>query len=191
LDGPTATNAVASNSAGNKNKIEKAEQFKFIKLKTELEPLKRQDFFGSLWFYILLVLPFIALPILVLLRKRKEALDGDVTGNRIRMNNRLAKKYLSEAKKQIHNKEPFYVALEKAMHNFLKAKLHIETSEMSKEKITEILLSRKGNPETVSEFIKLTENCDFARYAPSTEASIQQDYDKAVSIISDLAKQIV
>lgn len=190
LDGPTSSEAVASNTGGNKNKIEKLEQFKFIKLKTELGPLKQQDFFGSLWYYLLLLLPFIALPILVLLRKRKEALDGDVTGNRIRMNNRLAKKYLSEAKKQINNKEPFYVALEKAMHNFLKAKLHIETSEMSKNNIQELLLSRNANPETVTDFIALTENCELARYAPASSTSIQNDFDKAVEIISALEKQI-
>ena len=190
LDGPAVTNAVASNTGANKNKIEKSEQFKFIKLKTKLEPLQRQDFFGSLWYYVLLFLPFIALPIVVLLRRRKEALAGDVTGNRIRMNNRLAKKYLSEAKKQINNKEPFYVALEKAMHNFLKAKLHIETSEMSKDNIQELLLSRNANPEVVTDFIALTENCEFARYAPASSTSIQNDFDKAVLIISELEKQI-
>ena len=190
LDGPSANQAVDSTNGGNKNKIEKLEQFKFIKLKTELVSSKRHDFFGSLWYYLLLLLPFIALPILVLLRKRKEALDGDVTGNRIRMNNRLAKKYLSEAKKQIHNKEPFYVALEKAMHNFLKAKLHIETSEMSKDNIQELLLSRNANPEVVADFIALTENCEFARYAPASSTSIQNDFDKAVEIISELEKQI-
>ena len=191
MDGPTATQTVASNTGANKNKIEKSEQFKFIKLKTELAPLKHQDFYGSLWYYILLVLPFIALPILILLRKRKEALDGDVTGNRIRMNNRLAKKYLSEAKKQINNKEPFYVALEKAMHNFLKAKLHIETSEMSKDNIQELLLSRNANPEVVTDFIVLTESCELARYAPASSTSIQNDFDKAVVIISELEKQIM
>ena len=190
LDGPSANQAVDSTNGGNKNTIEKLEQFKFIKLKTELVSSKRHDFFGSLWYYLLLLLPFIALPILVLLRKRKEALDGDVTGNRIRMNNRLAKKYLSEAKKQINNKEPFYVALEKAMHNFLKAKLHIETSEMSKDNIQELLLSRNANPEVVADFIALTENCEFARYAPASSTSIQNDFDKAVEIISELEKQI-
>jgi hypothetical protein len=106
------------------------------------------------------------------------------------MNNKLAKKYLSEAKKQINNKEPFYVALEKAMHNFLKAKLHIETSEMSKDNIQELLLSRKANLEVVNDFIALTENCEIARYAPSSSATIQQDFDKAVTIISELEKQI-
>jgi hypothetical protein len=191
LDGPTAAQAVASNSGANKNKIEKLEQFKFIKLKTELLPSKRNDFFGSLWHYILLLLPFIVLPIIVFIKRKKEALEGDITGNRIRMNNRLAKKYLSEAKKQINNKEPFYVALEKAMHNFLKAKLHIETSEMSKDNIQELLLSRNANPEAVQDFIALTENCELARYAPASSTSIQNDFDKAVMIISALEKQIM
>ena len=77
------------------------------------------------------------------------------------------------------------------MHNFLKAKLHIETAEMSKDKITTILLQRKANEETVSEFIKLVENCEFARYAPSSSSAIQSDFDKAVRLISELEKQIV
>ena len=192
LDGPgiAASPNVAQNEVA-KNKIETAKSFAYIKQKTTLKSAEKDDFLGSGLFYSLLILPFLAIPFVVVAKKKKEALDNDVVGNKIRKSNALAKKYLSEANKQLANKEAFYVALEKAMHNFLKAKLSIETSEMSKEKITEILLSRKGNPETVSEFIKLTENCDFARYAPSTEASIQQDYDKAVSIISDLAKQIV
>jgi hypothetical protein len=190
LDGPTATNATVSNSGVQKNQVVANEQFKYVKLETKLEPIAQNDFFGSKLFYSLLLIPFGLLPIIVLAKKKKEAIDGDVVGNRIKRNNRLAKKYLSEAKKQINNKEPFYVALEKAMHNFLKAKLHIETSEMSKDNIKEILLSKNANPEAVNEFIALTENCEIARYAPSSSATIQKDYEKAVSIISDLEKQL-
>ena len=60
----------------------------------------------------------------------------------------------------------------------------------TKDKIKEILLSRNAHSETVLDFINLTENCDFARYAPSTSVTIQQDYDKAIEIISNLEKQI-
>ncbi|GGA66973.1 hypothetical protein GCM10008015_04640 [Flavobacterium palustre] len=190
LDGPTPTDAVATPSGSQKNTAVANEQFKYIKLETKLEPMVIKDFFGSKLFYSLLLIPFGLIPVIVLAKKKKEAIDGDVVGNRIKRNNRLAKKYLSEAKKHINNKEPFYVALEKAMHNFLKAKLHIETSEMSKDNIKEILLSKNANPEAVNEFITLTENCEFARYAPSSSASIQKDYEKAVSIISDLEKQL-
>ncbi|OOV28572.1 BatD protein [Flavobacterium sp. LM5] len=190
LDGPTATDSTAVASTA-KNKISNLEQFKFIKLKTELADIHAEDFLGSNGFYALLLLPFGIIPLIVIFRKKKEAIDSDVFGNRIKMNNKLAKKYLSEAKKQIANKELFYVALEKAMHNFLKAKLHIETSEMSKDNIQELLLSRKANPEAVNDFIALTENCEIARYAPSSSAAIQQDFDKAIEIISGLEKQIV
>ncbi|PWA06883.1 BatD family protein [Flavobacterium psychrotolerans] len=191
LDGPSASeNTVATNSGVSKMKVSAGEQFKFIKLETNLLNSKTTDFLGSTMFYILMFLPFSIIPIIVLLKKKKEAIDGDIHGNRIKMNNKLAKKYLSEAKNQINNKEPFYIALEKAMHNFLKAKLHIETSEMSKDKVQEILLSRKAKTETVQSFINLTENCELARYAPSSSVAIQQDYDKAISIISELEKQI-
>jgi hypothetical protein len=192
LDGPEAADSTTvATAGGTKNKITKVEQFKFIKLKSTLLPMHEENFLGSNLFYGLLFFPFLMLPLIVLFRKKKEAFDSDITGNRVRMNNRSAKKYLSEAKKQINNKEPFYVALEKAMHNFLKAKLHIETSEMSKDNIQELLLSRKANPEAVNDFIVLTENCEFARYAPASSTSIQQDFDKAVLIISELEKQIV
>jgi hypothetical protein len=191
LDGPSANDQVATATPGTtKNTISSTEQFKFIKLKTDLVSMKKEDFFGSKTFYGLLLLPFLILPLIVLFKKKKEAIDSDVFGNRIKMNNRLAKKYLSEAKKQINNKEPFYVALEKAMHNFLKAKLHIETSEMSKSNIQELLMSRNASPETVIDFIALTENCELARFAPSSSTAIHQDFDKAVLIISDLEKQI-
>jgi len=191
LDGPGV--ASTSNSTANdvaKNKVEATKTFAYNKQKTSLQLMNKEDFLGSGLFYSLLFLPFIALPALVLLRKKKEALDNDVMGNKIKKSNALAKKYLSEAKKQLANKELFYIALEKAMHNFLKAKLHIETSEMSKDKIREILQSKQAQSETITAFIQLTENCELARYAMSSESAIQQDYEKAVDIISELEKQI-
>jgi hypothetical protein len=192
LDGPSASeNPVVANSGVPKVRVSAGEQFQFIKLKTNLTDIKQDDFFGSTLFDVLMILPFLTIPMIVLFKKKKEAIDADVYGNKIKMNNRLAKKYLSEAKLQINNKEPFYIALEKAMHNFLKAKLHIETSEMSKDKIKEILTSKNVSLETVQSFIDLTENCELARYAPSSSVAIQQDYDKAVTILSELEKQIL
>ena len=191
LDGPIATgNDIVSKNNTNKTKVSQNYTFAFIKLKTSLSALKTSHFLGSILFYVLLLLPFLIIPIVMAIRKKKEAIDGDIVGNRIKLSNKLAKKYLSEAKNLLNNKEQFYIALEKAMHNFLKAKLHIETTDMSKEKITQMLMAKMANIESVKSFINLTENCEFARYAPSTSVSIQQDYDKAVVIISELEKQI-
>lgn len=192
-DGPTSATPVSSGSetaSVGKQVVETSSQFKFISLNTKLVPTERNDFFGSTLFYILTFVPFFIIPVVILLKKKKEAIDADVEGNRVKRSNQLAKKYLSEAKKQLGNKEPFYVALEKSLHNFLKAKLKIETSEMSKDKIREILSARNVKPETTDNFIKLTESCELARYAPASSVAIQQDYEKAVSVISELEKQI-
>ena len=184
-------NSIANTSKKtSKTAVATAKTFAFIKQKSTFTDINKPDFLGSMLFYGLFSLPFLIIPCLILFRKRKEVANADFVGNKIKKSNALAKKYLSEAKKQINNKEPFYIALEKAMHNFLKAKLNIETSEMSKDKISELLLSRKTSVETTTEFIALTENCDFARYAPSTNVGIQKDYEKAVQLISELEKQI-
>jgi hypothetical protein len=191
LDGPSVASGEKYNPTEvTKNKVEVAKSFAFIKPKTSLKSMEKEDFLGSGLFYSLVALPFLAIPLLIVGRRRKRAIDNDVVGNKIRKSNALAKKYLSEAKKHLGQKEPFYIALEKALHNFLKAKLNIETSDMSKEKIREILTERNAQPETIFEFITLTENCEFARYAPSSDTAIQQDYEKAVEIISNLEKQL-
>ena len=102
----------------------------------------------------------------------------------------MAKKFLSEAKNQWANKDAFYVAMEKSLHNFLKFKLKIETSEFHKEKIQALLLERKAQPETVDLFIKLLENCEMARYGLSSSVAISDDYEKAVQVITSLEKQL-
>lgn len=191
MDGPSmASSEKTAQNSTIKTEVAITKTFAYNKQKTTLKSMEKEDFIGSGLFYSLVFLPFLAIPFLIVGKRRKDASDNDVAGNKIKRSNALAKKYLGDAKKQIGNKEPFYIALEKAMHNFLKAKLHIETSEMSKEKISELLQSRNAQLDTISEFITLTENCEFARYAPSSETAIQQDFDKAVAIISALEKQI-
>jgi hypothetical protein len=188
LDGPVQSDAAVA-AEQPKAKIEGSDQFEFIKLKTKLARTDREDFFGSSGFIAMMLLPFLCIPLVIAARRKKDAIDRDVIGNKRKMSNKLAKKYLSEARKHIGDKEQFYIALERAMHNFLKAKLHIETSEMSKERIREILL-QKAKPETVNAFIALMENCEFARYAPSTDAAMQDDCNQAEQVISELEKQL-
>ncbi|WP_445714422.1 BatD family protein [Flavobacterium sp.] len=181
---------VANTPSTNKQVIQKKEVFQFNKLKTEFVSASREDFLGSGLFYSLLLAPLLLIPIVMIARKQKEAKDADVVGNRVRNNNRLVKKYLSEAKKQMGDKVPFYMAMEKALHNFLKAKLHIETVEMSKENIIELLQQRNASEESINRFMELMNDCEFARYAPATDIAMTNDFERAVERISELEKQI-
>ena len=189
--GPDATAAAYEDASGTtKQAVQANEQFRFIALKTTLQEVGESGFFGSARFYILLLLPLLLIPGIVVLRKKKTAQQSDIAGNRAKQTQKMAKVYLAEAKNYLGDKERFYVALERALHNFLKAKLAIETTQMTKQNIRQLLLSKKSDPTTVEEFIRVIDNCEFARYAPSSGAAMQQDYDSAEAVITALEKQI-
>ncbi|MDW5289083.1 BatD family protein [Formosa sp. PL04] len=166
------------------------DHFAFIKTKTNLKSNKTSYFFKSKLFWGSVLVPFLMIPLVMVFRKRKAVRDADVTGNKIRKADKLAKKYLGAAKKALGQKEAFYVALEKALHNYLKAKLNIETGDLSKDKIQELLSARQVDPVVVSEFVSLLVSCELARYTPLTKVAMQHDYDKAASTISLIDKQI-
>jgi len=191
IDGPVSNDPQQSETkVVVKNEAEPKNQFRFIELKTSLQPIVKKDFLFSKSFYIWLLIPFVLIPILVLVKRKKEERDSDIVGNKIRSTNKLAKKYLSDAKRNQNDKQRFYESLERALHNFLKAKLKIETSEMSKEKISELLEERKTDSQTIEDFISLLESAELVRYAPSLANAVEQDYDKAVKTITELEKKI-
>ena len=165
-------------------------QFAFIKTEANLKPIATPNFFKSTGFWSSLLLPLLLIPLAMVYRKKREERQADVFGNKIRKADRLARRYLGEAKKALGHKEAFYIALEKALHNYLKAKLHIETSDFSKDKIDSILIERQVNEPTVKEFISILEHCELARYTPITNVEMQQDYEKAASTISIIDKEI-
>ena len=164
--------------------------FRYIATKTNFIPNKKIDFFKSIYFYILLLLPLIAIPIGILIARRNEERSNDVAGNRTRKAERLTRKYLSKAQKQLGKKEAFYEALEKALHNYLKAKLGIETSEISKERITEILKEKNIASETITKFIEVLKSSDFARYTPYTATQMKEEFERAKAVIVQLDKQL-
>ncbi len=192
LEGPTSGAADNTGAISNNKQrvVATGDQFVFNKIRPNLTAINNNYFFGSTGFFLWWLLPVLLIPLAILFGKKREAISSDVEGNKIKRANKLAKKYLSAAKKALGSKESFYVALEKALHNYLKAKLKIETSDFSKDKITS-LLSEKNVDETTREgFVGLLKNCEMARYSPFSDVQMQQDYNKASEVISQLDKQI-
>ncbi len=164
--------------------------FRYIQTKSTFKPVIEKDFFASNLFYILLLLPLTAIPIGIIIYNKSAERNNDLIGVKQRKADRLAKKYLSEAKKQLGNKEGFYIALEKALHNYLKAKLQIEASDISKDKITKILQSKNVANNDIKEFITVLNDCDFARYTPITNLMMHDEFEKAKQVITALDKQL-
>ena len=168
----------------------KENSFRFIQLDTQLFPIKKNKFWLSLNFFILLVLPIGLLLIVIFIKRFILKQTKDSASNKQKQSQRLASKYLSSAKKAFHDQVIFYEALERALHNYLKAKLKIETTEMSKEKIERLLLDKKVNGQSAINFIVVIENCELARYAPDSSVSIKGDYQKAISVIASIDRQL-
>lgn len=187
---------LATSSSSEDNSVVKqtvkttGKNFRYIQTTSNFKPEKSSDFFKSYLFYVLLLLPLIAIPIGIFINKKTEERKGDITGNRLRNADKLAKKYLHEAQKNLGKKEEFYESLERALHNYLKAKLGVETSDISREKITQILQNRKVDEKSISNFIGVLKDCDFARYTPITSVEMQAEYEKAKQVITQLDKQL-
>ena len=164
--------------------------FRYIQTSSTLSLANESDFYTSKFYYLILILPLLFIPVGIVIAKRNEARSNDVLGNKLRKADRLAKKYLSEAKKQLGTKEAFYVALEKALHNYLKAKLRIETSDISKEKITELLKNKSVDKSSIDSFIEVFNSCDMARYSPVSVVEMKDDYEKSKLVITQIDKQL-
>jgi hypothetical protein len=191
IAGPSSGSTAINNATTNRQVVvSTGDQFQFIQLSTTLNPIDSNYFFGSMKYLLWLLLPLILIPLFILFGRKRDAIASDVAGNKIKKANRLARKYLSAAKKTLGDKEAFYVALEKALHNYLKAKLKIETSEFSKDKIVELLSAKKVDISTSEGFIALLKNCEIARYSPFSNVQMQEDYTKASDVISAMDKQL-
>jgi hypothetical protein len=193
LNGPSNSSSSTENNAinsGNKQAVVlNSDQFAFIKTKTDFLDIKSTHFFKTNTFWSLLLLPFLAIPLAIFVRKKKANRAADIYGNRIRKADKLARRYLSSAKKSLGKKEAFYIALEKALHNYLKAKLHIETSDLSKDKTNKLLNEKGVEDNVIKEFGSILESCELARYTPIDIVAMQEDYDKAAKTISLIDKQ--
>ncbi|MFL2584242.1 MAG: BatD family protein, partial [Flavobacteriaceae bacterium] len=187
-EGPLANRAVNPTTPSVAVSIDSP--FKFIALDTSFVPINTTTFFRSTLFYLLWGSPLGLVLLYVVYARRKQKQLGDTEGVRMRTANRMARKYLSEAKRNLNNSEEFYVALERALHNYLKAKLKMETSDFSKEKIKNILSQIGVEESLVNDFVSVLENCEFARYTPSSVKAMEQDFANTAKMITQIDKQL-
>jgi len=192
FDGPTSSTARNNPQFQNRKQLLTTNEgaFRFINLDTKLNLIKREIFWMSRLFWILILTPILLLFTSYLFKKFVLGKSQDTQTQKQRKAAQLAKKYLSSAKKEAQNQARFYEALERALHNYLKAKLKIETTEISKSKIKKLLLEKQVDQRTALDFIILIENCERARYAPESSVIIQDDFEKASGLIVKIDRQL-
>lgn len=165
------------------------EIFRFISQKTHLKRLKNKRFFNTPLYYLLILLAIFSVPTGILLGKQKRKMLADKAGIKAREQDRLARKYLSEAEKNLGDPKAFYVALEKALHLFLKSKLHIETSQMSYSNVQKLLSEHQVSEHLIATVFNLLKQCELVRYASGSAHDTRRDYNKAKELIHKINQE--
>ena len=172
-------------SSNQNNTIQATGQFSYIKLSTKFFKINSKKLLDSkFWLYALFAIPFLIFIIIILFIKitRKSISDSDlITKNA----EKLARKYLDDAKIDISNKESFYSSLDQALFNFFKSKFMIRKEDFSKVKIKSILIKESISEKIINDVIELIESCEIARYTPASDEDMDKDYEKAVQILTN------
>ena len=190
LDGPTRlseSNVQASNPVS--NSITGSDQFNFIKLNSNFTQIDAKNIIDSKKIlFTLFLIPIIILVLAIIyfnLRNKKvsenilKSRDADL----------LARQYLNNAKIDMNNKDSFYASLENALFNFIKSKYLIEREDFSKDRLKSILEKDKISDSIIEDLIDIINSCELARYTPTTAEGMDQDYEKAVKVISNFDKR--
>ena len=192
FEGPTTVNTNRNyKSIAPKTSIPAVDNaFRYIKLETKFESIDKKSFWRSQLFWTLVIIPVFILSISFLLKRVFYGRNEDVTKKKQRRAEQLTKKYLSSAKKHFDDQAQFYEVLERALHNYLKAKLKIETTELSKSKIKNLLHQNSVDKKTALEYVEVIESCERARYSPESLVNMKDDFKNASSLIGKIDRQI-
>jgi len=174
----------ASNSTTTPTSNYNATDFRFIKEKATFKPKKQKDFYESKWYNGLLITPFVLALLVFGYYKYQSNKVYDADLERSKKRKSLASKFLKEAKKNLGDKEKFYAGLEKALYNFLKAHLHIDTAEMSRENIRKKLEEKNIDNQQIEGIMDLLNRCDMARYAPASNSKMEVDLKDAERVMN-------
>ncbi|MEN8139447.1 MAG: BatD family protein [Bacteroidota bacterium] len=188
---PIGTAGDTSNSISKSDVQLLGKDIRYIHSKAVFSEIRTNSFFGSFLFYILLIIPFIAIPMIVFIYQQQKKSSADIVSSRRKKAGKIAKKMLSGANEALKTNDDakFYEAVIQSMYKYLAYSLSLEQSELNKENIKSTLTDKGASEGKIEELMDLLSECEMARYAPSISGADKHDvYNKASELISDLEK---
>lgn len=83
----------------------------------------------------------------------------------------------------ISNKEVFYQEMELKINAFLNYKFGLEKADLNKENIILKFQENQISQENTNDFIGLLQNCEKARYMPTSDGNMQKDFEKLEQLV--------
>lgn len=150
----------------------------------ELRPADHR-LFGSLPWLAGMGAPALGFVLFLGWRRKREANERDVAGSRRKQADRVARKRLNEAEHALKSSDrnAFYNALGKALHGYIGDKFGLGPAEITPTNLRDRFAPFTGGEAVATDYVKLLEVCDMARYAPVEDRPRQQLYDEAAALI--------
>lgn len=153
----------------------------------------KPNFFGTILFWGLLVLPFFGLiGAFIIKKKREKAAQIDPNLVKISQADKVALERLKQAEVHLEKGEQrgFYDEISKALWGYVSDKLVINRSELSKANIRSKLIEQQVETEQIDNFIEILNNCEMAIFAGigGNEQEMKKVYSQAKSVISAIEK---
>lgn len=149
--------------------------------------------YGRPYFFLVYVISLILFLLVIIIRRESIKRNANISQVKNRRANRLARKRLKRAQVYLgHNQqEQYYEEVMKAMWGYLGDKLSLPVAELSRDKSREILVQKQLDRELLTGIYALLDNCEYARFAPSSELSdMRKLYSDAINIISKLEQRL-
>ncbi|PHX62233.1 MAG: hypothetical protein CK517_01375 [Flavobacteriales bacterium] len=121
------------------------------------------------------------LALLFFLLKRNKTVVNDDAKTEIQ----LTKKDFSvnDMQQFIADKEVFYQEMELTINAFLNYKFGLEKADLNKENIILKFQENQISQENTNDFIGLLQNCEKARYMPTSDGNMQKDFEKLEQLV--------
>ena len=146
-------------------------------------------FFGSLWYYITMIVLLLVFVMLFVAFRQRAIENADLMKSRAGKANKVASKRLRIAEKLKNDNKPdsFYDEVLRALWGYVGDKLGIPVEQLSRDNITVKLSDRGIANNTISNFIYAIDECEFVRYAPGDpRGNMQKVYETAMQAIEQI-----
>lgn len=140
-------------------------------------------------YWLCYLIPSIALIVIVVVYRRHLKSAADIVGTRMRKAGKVAARRLKKAAAcmKAADREKFYDEMLVALWGYAGAKLNIPTSELNRQNVAQRLLDAGAPQATVDDFVRVLDDCEFAKYAPgSGEDELKTVYQKGADVINEL-----
>jgi hypothetical protein len=180
--------------SSNKKEIKETENdLRYIKTGDLNLKHKADEFFSSIAHYLFLLIPLIGFIFAVIFKKNQIKINSNLKLVKERKAAKLAKKQLSIAEKHLHlkNKDLFFNEVLNALNNYVGDKFNMSVVDLSKENISDMLLSKQVNEQTIQQLLETLNTCEYAKYAPSSvTGNLNKVYIDTLELISQIEEQI-